>query len=253
MSRRQSSSPRQRADGSVRAYVRQVGRTPPLTRAEEDRLVREYARTRDPAVGRRLAEANLRLVIRMAGRYARRSPAALQELVQQGTVGLMEAVARYDPGRGVRFATYATWWIRALILEHVMHNARLVRVGRSRADRRAFFNGIPLHGEVSLDAPPKMGDVRPLVDTMHADEVPVDQALEDAELALLVQRQARVFGDALPEREAAVFQQRVLADDEARPLRELADRFEVSPERIRQIEHQLRGQLRSTVGAALAA
>jgi RNA polymerase sigma-32 factor len=230
-----------------------VGRTPPLTQGEEHCLVREYARTRDPALGRRLAEANLRLVIRLAARYARRSPTALQELVQQGTVGLMEAVARYDPGRGVRFATYATWWIRALMLEHVMHNARLVRVGRSRADRRAFFHGTPLHGEVSLDAPPKAGDSGPLVDSLHGADVPADEALEDAQLVLLVQRQARAFADALPAREAAVFRRRVLADDEAPPLRELADRFDVSPERIRQIEHQLRGQLQSAVGAALAA
>lgn len=240
-----------RGGRELRAYVRQVGRVPPLAPDEEAVLVREHHRTRDPRLGRRLAEANLRLVIKIASKYARTSQVPLPELVQEGTIGLMQAVARFDPGRGVRFASYATFWIRAHVLKHVMDSARLVRVGRSRADRRNFFRGEVPPAELSLDLVRGDGEGARLRDDV-ADErcASPDRALERAQLASLLARQVRTLAGLLAPREAAILRERLLAE-ELRPLEELAARFAVSRERVRQIERSLEARLRRDLARAL--
>jgi RNA polymerase sigma-32 factor len=230
--------------------IRRLGRTPPLTPEEELRLTTEYFRTRDRALARRIAEANLRLVIKLAAASARRSRLSLADLIQEGTVGLMEAVERFDPARGVRFASYATWWIRAYLLKSMLDGARIVRAGRSRDDRRAFFNGQAPPPEVALDAPAPGGDHRTLgerlPDVAHR---PVDEQLELVELAAVVRRNAEAFRARLPAREAVVFGERVLAEEGA-SLRRLATRFSVSSERIRQIEQDLLDDFRPRAEAA---
>jgi RNA polymerase sigma-32 factor len=203
---------------------------------EELAVTREYARTRDPRVARRIASANLRLVITVAVRYARRSQLPLAELVQEGTIGLMEAIERYDPERGVRFASYATWWIRAFILKYLLDNSRLVRAGRSRADRQQFLEGRAPAAEVSLDAPVGVhGD--PLMDFIPAPGE-LEQSLEEAEARAMVRRRAAEFERRLDGRKAAIFRERFL-EETVVPLRKLATRFSVSRERIRQIEKEV--------------
>src|SRR5437870_3790121 len=110
-----------------RDHLRRIGRVPPMSREEELATTSTYARTRSPALARQIATANLRLVIKMAGGYARRSALSLDDLIQEGTLGLMQAIERFDPARGVRFASYATWWIRAFLLKYLVDNARVVR------------------------------------------------------------------------------------------------------------------------------
>ena len=228
----------------------QIGRVPPLSIEEERSLTTEYARTRDLKVAQRIASANLRLVIKLAGTYARRSNWSLADLLQEGCVGLMEAVERFDPQRGVRFASYATWWIRSCLLKGLMDNARLVRAGRSRVDRYRFFHGDGPGAELSLDAPcGSANDGDNLVDVLPAaGESPI-QLLEAAEERVLVTRQVAAFGQCLPPREAAVFRQRLLAAKRT-PLRELASQFDVSRERIRQIEKGLVSRFRLFAQAA---
>jgi RNA polymerase sigma-32 factor len=101
----------------------------------------EFRRTRDPALARRLVEANLGLAISVARRMDRSGGRWLPDLIQEAYLGLMEAVPRFDPRRGVSFSTYATYWIRAYVGKFVRDNARLVRLGRSRADRAAYSRG----------------------------------------------------------------------------------------------------------------
>jgi RNA polymerase sigma-32 factor len=232
-------------------HIRRTGTVPPLSREEEIVLTKEYASTRDPRLAQRLAAANLRLVIKMAAGYAKCSALPLADLVQEGAVGLMEAIERYDPNRGVRFASYAAWWIRAFLLRYLLDHSRLVRAGRSRADRRGFFNGEAPAVELSLDVPIRAdGDGEPMVDSLqdtHA--LPPDQLVAEAELLALVRRKATAFQSGLPARDATVFRERFLTP-EAAPLSELAARFEVSKERIRQIENELVGDFREYALAA---
>lgn len=242
---RRSSGTQQRS----RKQISQIGRVPPMSQEEELATTTEYARTRDPQLASRIASANLRLVIKMAVGYARRSAVSLDDLIQEGTVGLMEAIQRYEPQRGVRFATYAVWWIRAFLLRYLLDHSRLVRAGRSRADREAFFHGGAPAKELSLDAHLTAGEGDPLVDLLAAPGELPDQLVEEAEVAALVHSRATAFEQGLEPRQAAVFRQRLLAD-EAVPLRELATQFQVSPERIRQIEQQVVASFRDFARAA---
>src|SRR6185369_9535969 len=121
--------------------------------------------------------------IKMAGPYARRSAISLEDLVQDGTVGLMHAIERFEPDRGIRFATYATWWIRAYLLRSLLDGTRLVRAGRGRQDRWRFFHGQAPPPELSLDAPLGAAeDAGSMLDTLADVTNPrPDEAAEQAE------------------------------------------------------------------------
>jgi RNA polymerase sigma-32 factor len=220
-----------------------------MSHEEELATTTEYARTRDPVLARKIASANLRLVIKMAIGYAQRSTVPLADLIQEGAVGLMEAIQRYEPQRGVRFATYAIWWIRAFLLRYLLDNSRVVRAGRSRADRHGFFHGEAPGAELSLDAPSAGGDGDALIDLLAAPGELPDRLVEEAEAAALVHSRVAAFEQRLEPRQAAVFRQRLVAD-EVVPLRQLATQFRVSRERIRQIENELVANFRDFAQAA---
>jgi RNA polymerase sigma-32 factor len=200
----------------------------------------EFRRTRDPALARRLVEANLGLAISVARRMDRSGGRWLPDLIQEAYLGLMETVPRFDPRRGVSFSTYATYWIRAYVGKFVRDNARLVRLGRSRADRAAYSRGDLPPYECSLDTP--VHDDRPgerMGDRIIDGGPPADVLLERAEVA----GRSRALIDRLDVRERAILNERLLSD-EPRPLRRLARRFSVSGERVRQIESRLVRKLR---------
>src|SRR5450432_1053419 len=111
----------------------------PLTRQDELACAIEYARTRAPHLARRLITSNMRLVAKIAFAHLRPSY-DVADLIQEGNLGLIQAVLRYDPSRGVKLSTYAAWWIRAYILKFTLDNWRLVKAGTSQAQRRLFFN-----------------------------------------------------------------------------------------------------------------
>ena len=121
------------------AYLQDLRRHPVLSRDEEHELALAYARTHALEPARKLITANLRLVVRIAQEY-RRAHRNLLDLIQEGNVGLIQAVQRYDPFRGVKLSTYAAWWIRAYILKFILANWRMVRIGTTQAQRRLFFN-----------------------------------------------------------------------------------------------------------------
>ena len=114
-------------------------RCTPLTREDEHECASEYARTRAPLLARRLITANMRLVAKIAYGY-RRPQCEMADLIQEGNLGLIQAVLRYDPHRGVKLSTYAAWWIRAYILKFTLDNWRLVKAGTTEPQRRLFFN-----------------------------------------------------------------------------------------------------------------
>jgi RNA polymerase sigma-32 factor len=111
----------------------------PMAREEEARCANEYLKTKAPLLAEQMTRANMRLVVKIARDY-RRGNHDMRDLIQEGNLGLMQAVARFDPDRGVKLCSYAAWWIRAYILKFVIDNWRLVKTGTTQAQRKLFFS-----------------------------------------------------------------------------------------------------------------
>jgi RNA polymerase sigma-32 factor len=259
-----------------------------LSRDEEHRTAVAFIETGDHGCADRLVTANLRLVVKIALEY-RASHRNLLDLIQEGNVGLVHAVQKYDPRRGVKLSTYASWWIRAYILKFILSNARLVKLGTTQAQRRLFF-GLRrerarregLDGEVvearqlaatfdvsekevvemerrlsgaeaSLDAPARGddGEGRPRGEALAAeDELRPDVQSETRELRRALGREIVAFRKTLVGRDLEIFERR-LACEEATTLAELAESFGVSRERVRQLEERLKLRMRRHLVAAL--
>src|SRR5918996_4129048 len=123
----------------LQRYLAEIRRFALLSREEEHRLAVRYKEYGDIQAAYKLVTANLRLVVMIAREY-QRAFKNLLDLIQEGNVGLMEAVRNFDPYRGVRFPSYAVWWIRAYILRYIMNNWRMVKIGTTQAQRKLFFN-----------------------------------------------------------------------------------------------------------------
>ncbi|HEY0713428.1 MAG TPA: sigma-70 family RNA polymerase sigma factor [Polyangia bacterium] len=216
---------------------------PRLSPEEESQLLADYKVARAPAVEARLVTANLRLVVKMARQHDRTGH-MLADLVQEGCLGLIEAIRRFDPERGVRLSTYAAFWIRAYLTKYKMDNARLVRGGTTRAARLAFFRGEPGPTELSLEGNVSHEIDRPLSEVLADDAVPTDVRLEQVEAATHARRCTRRVAQDLDGLEEAVLQRRLLAE-EPEPLRVVGKRLAISGERVRQIEQRLVAKLRA--------
>ncbi len=257
--------------------MRDVERYALLTSAEEAEISKRYVATGDVEAARRLVTANLRLVVKIAYEY-RRAYKNLLDLIQEGNIGLMHAVKKYDPHRGVKLSSYAAWWIRAYILRFVLNNWRMVKLGTTQAQRKLFFNlnkekarlsamgiepsaqeiakrlNVPeddvvqmenrlSSGEVSLDSPASDDAGVARVELLPAEASDADETLADAQVDQELHRKVEQFGQLLGGKEAIIFQERLLAD-EPKTLRELGEVFGVSRERVRQLEKRLQGKLR---------
>ncbi len=120
-------------------YLAEIRRFPILTREEETEIAKRYHQFQDREDAYKLVTGNLRLVVKIAKEFARASKNLL-DLIQEGNVGLMEAVKNFDPYRGIRFPSYAVWWVRAYIYRYLINNWRLVKIGTTQAQRKLFFN-----------------------------------------------------------------------------------------------------------------
>ena len=262
------------------AYMREVQRHALLSPDEEHRLAVNYqTNPEDLAAASRLVTANLRLVVKIAYEY-RRAYKNMMDLIQEGNIGLMQAVKKYDPYRGVKLSSYAAWWIRAYMLRFILNNWRLVKLGTTQAQRKLFFNlskekarltalGIePSDAEIakrlnvaeaevaemdkrlarsdaSLDASVGESDGRSVsrVELMPSPGSTPDQLAEGAELSEMLQGRLSEFRETLAGKDIIIFDKRVVAD-EPLTLQELGDEFGVSRERVRQLEARLTGKLR---------
>ncbi len=266
----------------MQAYLREVQRHALLSREEESALTIHYAKTQDVRTAARLVTANLRLVVKLAYEY-RRAYKNIMDLIQEGNIGLMQAVKRFDPYRGVKLSSYAAWWIRAYMLRFILNNARLVKLGTTQAQRKLFFNlnkekarlsamGIEptmaeiakrlavdekevidmdrrlSGGEASLDAPVGSGPdgQRQIarIDTMASASTGPDLAYEQSEIGGLVQERLARFRETLKGKDIIIFDKRITAEDPL-TLQELGDEFGVSRERVRQLEARLTQKLRT--------
>ena len=261
------------------AYMRDVQRYQLLSPAEEQQTAVSYYETGDVEAAARLVTSNLRLVVKIAYDY-RHAYKNIMDVVQEGNIGLMQAVKKYDPYKGVKLSTYAAWWIRAYILRFILNNARLVKVGTTQAQRKLFFNlkkekarltamGIEPTAEViagSLDVPRQevidmdrrlsAGDLSLDVPARRSDQSSptrgellrlrarrVDDLLADEELGNLFRQKLDEFAAILKGKDKIILEQRLLADD-PRTLQDLGDQFGVSRERVRQLEKRVQQKLK---------
>jgi RNA polymerase sigma-32 factor len=241
----------------LRAYMAEVSRHPLLSREEELELATLYARTGDREAAWKLVTSNLRLVVKIAREY-HRGVFQLLDLIQEGNVGLMQAVRKFDPLKGVKLSTYAAWWIRAYIIRFIMDNWRQVKLGTTQAQRRLFFNlgkererllarGIEptprllahnlrvdeedvnemsarMSGDdLSLDQPIRGEDGDSSVSRMDRLEdrgaTPADETVAAEQMRKIFREKLDAFGLTLTdEREKAIFADRLLPRDGAEPV-----------------------------------
>lgn len=259
-----------------RRYVAELRKYPALTRDEELRLARLYRDTGDRDALFRLVTANLMLVVRVALSF-RRAARNLLDLIQEGNLGLLQALERFDPDLGVRLPTYATWWIRAFMIKFMLDNVRLVRVGTTNARRKLLRNLRKEHARLEaegFDVRPKLlaehfdvseADVRDVAAALSGHDVSIDAPLDHVEgrsaadalpssapsaeeqvasKELAGQARASIgrFRGRLGERERAILDERILAEDPV-TLQALGDRFGTTREAVRQAEVRLTKRL----------
>ena len=162
------------------AYLREVQRHPLLTPEETQALAEKFVKTQDSAAAARLVTANLRLVVKIAYEY-RRAYKNIMDLIQEGNIGLMQAVKRYDPYRGVKLSSYAAWWIRAYILRFILNNWRLVKLGTTQAQRKLFFNLRKKRAElVAMGIEPTDAEIAKRLNVAESEVVEMDVRLRRA-------------------------------------------------------------------------
>ncbi|HEX8703512.1 MAG TPA: RNA polymerase factor sigma-32, partial [Myxococcaceae bacterium] len=241
--------------------------------------------TQDVKAAYRLVASNLRLVVKLAHEY-HRNPLSLLDLIQEGNIGLMQAVKKYDPDRGVKLSSYAAWWIRAYILRYIMDNWKMVKLGTTEAQRKLFFKlrqeqdklinqGFEAspkllaerlnvteqdvvemdqrlgHDELSIDAP--MGDdpKNTRADRfLPSSAAGAEERLGNEELKELFREKLAEFAKSLEGKERFIFENRLIAD-EPLTLQDIGDKYGVSRERARQIEAALINRMREYMREAI--
>lgn len=271
-----------------RKMIRTAMRAEMLEREDELALAKAWRDKGDESALNRLTNAYLRLVISMAGKF-KHYGIPLGDLIQEGSVGLLEAASRFEPERDVRFSTYAGWWVRAAMQDFVLRNWSIVRTGTTSAHKSLFFNlkrlktqlgvpndkPLPLEGrqkiakdmgvrevdvtlmegrlsgvDRSLNAPVADESVQEWQDLLPSEDPAPDEAVADA---VDQDKRTRLIADAmenLSEREALIIRERRLVE-EGVTLSELGKRLGVSKERVRQLEAQALGKLKKALVSAI--
>jgi RNA polymerase sigma-32 factor len=270
----------------LEAYLAEIRRFAPLSKEDEHAAAVRYYETKSSDAAYTLVSGSLWLVVKLARDYERVARNVL-DLIQEGNIGLMEAVRNFDPYRGVRFPSYAVWWIRAYIIRYIIANWRMVKIGTTQAQRKLFFNlkkesdrlereGIypstkllaerlnVKEGEVvemsqrlggsdmSFDAPLQDDNDSTLLSVVPSDAESVEDTLAKKQLQNSLTESVSEFEAQLSEKERKIFKGRVIAEDKL-TLQELSDELSLSKERVRQIENKLRDRLKAFVTKKLGA
>jgi RNA polymerase sigma-32 factor len=259
-------------------YLAEIRRFPLLTREEETVIAKRYAQFHDADDAYRLVTANLRLVVKIANEFAR-ATRNLLDLIQEGNIGLMEAVKHFNPEVGIRFPSYAVWWVRAYIYRYLINNWRLVKIGTTQAQRKLFFNlrkeserleaegfsaqpkllaqrmGVKesevremqermSQSEVSLDQPASAEDDTTLIDALPDTSYNPEEVAARAEWRDFAHEKVEEFAGTLEGKELEIFRSRLLSEDPP-TLQEVGGRFGISRERVRQIESRLKRRFKA--------
>lgn len=264
----------------VRRYLAEISRFKPLTREEEHKLALRYHEEGDREAAGILVSANLRMVVRLAFTFSRFYQNVM-DLVQEGNIGLMQAVHRFDPFRGTRLSTYATFWVRAYMIKFLTDNWRLVRVGTTNARRKLLFNlqkekarlesmgigyGPKLLAEkfgaseqdildieeslgssdLSLDQPLGFETDRSFGDVLADDDEPLEDVLANEDFLRVFREKVALFAEGLDERERYILENRLIAE-EPLTLQQIGDRYGITREGSRQVERKLLLRLKKYV------
>jgi RNA polymerase sigma-32 factor len=262
----------------VQRYIREANRFSLLTPEEEKALTAQYHETGDREAGSKLITSNLRLVIKIALEFQKYWMNNLLDLIQEGNIGLMHAIKKFDPYRGIKLSYYASFWIKAYILKFIMDNWKLVKIGTTQSQRKLFYNlkrekekmralgfepGPKLLAEalnvreeeviemdqrlggweLSLDAPLKDGSDEYHKNFLPSTEPQVEEILARAELKDMFRRKLAEFRQELNDKELDILDLRLLAEKPL-TLQEIGARHQISRERVRQIEDRLIKKLR---------
>jgi len=260
-------------------YMKEISRHKLLTPEEEKYLTAELLETGDIEVAKKLVLANLRLVVKIALEY-RSSYKNVMDLIQEGNIGLMKAVSKYDASKGAKLSYYASWWIRSYILKFILDNFRLVKIGTTSEQKKLFYNlmrekqrlmsmgqapdvkllsenlGVSEKAviemdqrlgsfgqEISLDRPLDEDGTQTLNDLIGSDtDGPETQLADLQNLEILKDRLGDFLKDLKP-RDQEIFKKRLLSEI-PESLQSIADQYGVSRERIRQVEERLIEQLK---------
>jgi len=259
-------------------YLVEVRRYPFLSKEEEIRLFHEYQQLGQREAAVKLIMANLRVCVAIASEYG--LPGVDQmDMIQEGNVGLLQAMKKFDPMKNVRFYAYAAWWVRAYILRYLLNNFRLVKIGTTQEQRRLFYNlrkekakleregYVPdpklladrLHvrerdviemdqrlgsRELSLDQPMTEEGEGTFHDLLPAIQVPIDDQLADTQLRVLFRKALAEFVKTLNEREEDILRNRLLSETPV-TLEDLGKKYAITKERTRQLEAKIINKLRA--------
>ncbi len=261
----------------LRRYMAEAGRFPMLSEDTEKKLMAEYRATGDREAARQLVGSHLRLVVKIAMEY-RNAYWNLMDLIQEGNLGLVTAITKFDPDKGTRLGYYATWWIRAFILKYILDNFRLIKIGTTKTQRKLFYNlmqekrkieamgitpssrllaerlAVPQYeieemskrlsqSEAHLDAPVSSDSDAILSDFIADTEIPIDEKLAQDEIQSKFHDKLKEFATHLKPREQKILQERLLSEVPL-TLQQIADEYGISKERARQIEERMIEKLR---------
>jgi len=263
----------------LQRYLMEISHYKLLTREEEYQLATRYREKQDSYSAYKLVTSNLRLVVKIALEFHRAWVMNLLDLIQEGNIGLMQAVKKFDPHQGIRLSSYASFWIRAYILRFILDNWRLVKIGTTQAQRKLFFNlqkerarleaigyaagpkqlaeriGVKekeviqmdqrmSSWEASLDTPVRDDADKSLMDFVPLRQESIDSALAEGEIQSLVTEKLKDFKKTLKDKELYLFENRLLTENPL-TLQEIGDNYGITRERARQIEERLLGKIKT--------
>ena len=262
----------------LQRYLMEISHYRLLTRDEELTLAYKITEDQDMDAAYTMVTSNLRLVVKIALEFQRIWMQNLLDLIQEGNIGLMQAVQKFDPYKGVKFSYYASFWIKAYILKFIMDNWRLVKIGTTQGQRKLFFKlkkekqklidqgfdpkpkllsqrlGVSereivdmeqrLDGwDVSLDAPLKEDSDTERIDFLSDGSESAESEMAKKEMDVLLHGKIELFRKKLTPRELEIFDERIFSDSPS-TLQEIGDKYGISRERVRQVEKNIIKKMR---------
>jgi RNA polymerase sigma-32 factor len=262
----------------LQRYLSEISKYRLITREEERELGTRVKEQGDKEAAYALVTANLRLVVKIALEFQRVWMQNLLDLIQEGNIGLMQAVKKFDPYKNVKFSYYASFWIKAYILKFIMDNWRLVKIGTTQGQRKLFFKlkkekqhlieqgfdpkpkllserlGVSereivdmdqrLDGwDVSLDAPLKNDSETERIEFLSTESESIEDQVSKKEIELLLHNKIAEFRKKMSPREIEIFELRIFSDNPV-TLQDIGDRYGISRERVRQIEKNIIRKMR---------
>ena len=257
----------------LQMYLLEIKHYHLLTREEEKELAIRVREKKDQKAAYRLVTSNLRLVVKIAMDFHRYWTKSLLDLIQEGNVGLLQAVRKFDPYRGIKFSYYASFWIKAYMLKFIMENWKMVKIGTTQTQRKLFFNLAKERdklisqgyepeprllaerldvkekeieemsqrlggGEISLNAPIGVDGKEVYGSFLPDPSKRIDDQLSERQNRQLLLKKLAEYREGLSGKELDIFDNRIMAENPL-TLQQLGDRYQISRERVRQIQERI--------------